>query len=190
MKYLFIILCFLAPLHAEIITSNFAFGGGIPFVGSTSIDGVDIELTTTNTESFGATAFRDDTSANIAFVTLQFSSNVQFFSVNVSRVASNEFITNFNLGTPSALDGDLIDIDNRITTSRNDDFGSGNIIFSDINTDTISFEIDAPGALAVNEFSFEIAAVPEPSTYFILFFLSVICVLKFRGNSFLLKKEL
>ena len=87
--------------------------------------------------------------------------------MDVSFLNFGEFLTNFNIGTPTSLTGDLILDGSNITTNRTDDSGAGLINFTNIKTNTISFNIEtAPNAaLAVNEFGITAIAesVPEPS---------------------------
>ncbi|MFT7465423.1 MAG: hypothetical protein ACI9EF_003790, partial [Pseudohongiellaceae bacterium] len=149
-----------------VMFSNFAFGGGVPFAGGTSLAGVPIALTSTSTEPWGATAFRDNLSLNPAEVDFVFTSPISEFHLDVSFVKADEFLTNFSLGAPDSLTGTLVNIAGRVTTSGSDDLGFGRLSWTNINVLTVGFTIDAEAsasapALAVNQFGFALGA-PQP----------------------------
>ncbi len=156
-------------VSATIINSDFSFGSGTPFGGTTTIGGTTVTLTTTNTQPFGSTSFRDLLDTNPATVTFEFSAPINEFALVISRVfPPDEFLTNFNIGDPTILTGDLVNIGGDITSSQPGDFGAGSLIWSGINTSIVSFIIGndplsqvAP-ALAIDEFG--INAVPPVNT--------------------------
>ncbi len=53
---------------AALITSDFSFGSGTPYGGMTILDGTTVTLTTTNTQPYGATSFRDLLNTDHLFV--------------------------------------------------------------------------------------------------------------------------
>ena len=158
----------ISTAHAELITSDFLFGSGTPFGGTTIIDGIEVTLTTTNTQPFGTRAFRDLLNTSPSFVTFDFSSAISEFQLSVSRILPpDEFLTDFNIGLPALLTGDLVILDGVITSSQPGDFGDGTLYWSGLNTTSVTFTIGnlldstARPALAVNEFG--INAVPVPA---------------------------
>lgn len=115
-------------VSAALIFSDFSFGSGMPFAGTTTVGGVDVTLTTTNTQPFGSTAFRDLLNTDPSMVTFEFSAPISEFALTVSRVLPpDEFLTGFNIGAPTTLSGDLINVGGDITSSRPGDFGAGSL---------------------------------------------------------------
>lgn len=161
-------LSFQSSVHAAIVTSDFSFGSGTPFGGVTTLDGIEITLTTTNTQPFGIGSFRDLINTDPAFVTFTFSDPISVFELAVSRILPpDEFLTDFNIGLPTLLTGDLVILDGVITSSQSGDFGDGTLYWSGLNTTSVTFTIGnlpdstAGPALAVDEFG--IHAVPVPA---------------------------
>ena len=157
---------------AAIVTSDFSFGSGTPFGGTVTVGGIDVILTTTNTQPFGGASFRDLLNTDPSLVTFEFSAPVSEFSLTISRVLPpDEFLTNFNIGNPTSLTGDLINVGGDITSSKPGDFGTGSLFWSGINTSVISFTIGndplstASPALALDEFgiSGNVSEVPVPA---------------------------
>ncbi len=155
---------------AAIITSDFSFGSGTPFGGIITLGSTDVTLTTTNTQPFGGTSFRDLLNTDPSLVSFEFSAPITEFSLTVSRVLPpDEFLTNFNIGAPTTLTGDLVNIGGDITSSQPGDFGTGTLIWSGINTSIITFTIGndplstASPALAINQFGIDATPVVEPS---------------------------
>ena len=137
--------------------SDFAFGNGVPFAGGTTLDGVVVALTSTQTEPFSASSFRDNLSLNPASVDFVFSEPISEFHLDVSFVRMDEFLTDFNIGSPSSLSGTLVENAGKVTTSGLNDNGFGRLSWFGLSTLTVSFTIDADGtgsfpALAVNRF--------------------------------------
>jgi len=160
---------------AEPIFTNFSFGTGEPFGGTTTLGNIGITLVSENTTPFQASSFRDRVNTDPAPVTFTFSAPISEFYLDVSRIRSDELLTGFNIGAPtvfSAWQGTvphtLVNIGGNITTSGTDDFGLGRLSWTGLNTTVVSFTIwnvPAPGplpALAIDQFG--IVAVPEPST--------------------------
>lgn len=169
---------------AAIVTSDFSFGAGTPFGGTTTLGGIDVTLTTSNTQPFGFSSFRDLLNTDPAFVTLSFSAPISEFVLTISRVfPPDEFLTGFNIGDPTSLTGDLVNIGGEITSSKPGDFGTGSLIWSGFNTTEVSFTIGNPAsstvapALAVDEFG--INAVPIPTAIW-LFGSGILSLLSFR----------
>ena len=52
-------LFFAVPASASTISSDFSFGSGTPFGGTTTLGDITVTLSSTLTQPFGATAFRD-----------------------------------------------------------------------------------------------------------------------------------
>lgn len=165
----------LSGAYAAIVTSDFSFGSGTPFGGTTIIGGVEVTLTTTNTEGFGSYSFRDQLNTDPAYVEFTFSVPITEFVLSIGRVfPSEEFLSNFNIGDPSTLTGDLVIEDGEVTSSVPGDYGAGSLVWSGINTTTISFTIgnlssytqSQPPALSINEFG--INAVPVPASIHLL----------------------
>ncbi len=155
---------------AAIVTSDFSFGSGTPFGGTVTLGSTDVTLTTTNTQPFGSSSFRDLLNTDPSLVTFEFSAPITEFSLTISRVLPpDEFLTNFNIGAPTILTGDLVNIGGDITSSQPGDFGTGTIVWSGINTSLITFTIGndplstANPALAINEFGIDTTLVSEPS---------------------------
>lgn len=158
---------------AAIVTSDFQFGSGTPFGGTTTLGGIEVTLTTSNTQPFGFNSFRDLLNTDPAFVTLSFSAPISEFVLTISRVLPpDEFLTDFNIGAPTSLTGDLVDIGGEITSSKPGDFGTGSLFWSGLNTTEVSFTIGnlasstAAPALAIDEFG--INAVPIPAAVWFL----------------------
>lgn len=163
----------ISSTSAAIVTSDFSFGSGTPFGGIITVDSIDVTLTTTNTEPYGGTSFRDLLNTDPSLVTFEFSAPVSEFSLTISRVLPlEEFLTNFNIGAPTLLTGDLVNIEGDITSSQPGDFGTGSLFWSGINASVINFSIGndplstARPALAIDEFgiSGSVSAVPVPAT--------------------------
>lgn len=163
MRFAFILIfSFLATVvgsnaEADTFFSDFAFGKGVPFEGMTVVGGLDVTLESINTEPFGSSSFRDNLTHDIASASFNFSQQIRGFALEISRVHANETIFNFNIGLPTELTGDLIIVDGRVTTSNGGDFGSGSLIWSDIDTAVVTFEIDSTpggssGAIAFDRF--------------------------------------
>ncbi|MEM7488225.1 MAG: VPLPA-CTERM sorting domain-containing protein [Pseudomonadota bacterium] len=154
--------------HAATITTDFAFGFGSPFEGSTVASGVGLTLTTTETEPFGFTSFRDLTTGEDATVSFSFERPVRQFSLDVSRVRADEFLTAFSIGLPDAVTGDLAVTPDGVSTLNAGDFNAGSLVWTGLNTDTINFVIaTADGAaLSVDSISFDVepAVIPLPAS--------------------------
>jgi len=175
MFFAFVSISSINAASATIITSNFSFGSGTPFGGTITLGDIDVTLTTTNTQPFGSTSFRDLLNTAPSLVTFEFSAPVSEFSLTVSRILPpDEFLTDFNIGDPTTLTGDLINIGGDVTSSQPGDFGTGSLIWSRINTSIITFTIGndplstAHPALAIDEFGISgstISTVPTPATF-------------------------
>jgi hypothetical protein len=156
---------------ADFIFADFGFGSGTPFGGATTLGGVRVVVATTNTETFPTLRLFRDLAVNTdpATVSFTFSSLISGFALDIDRVnAPDEFLTGFNIGLPNILTGDLINVGGRITTSRNDDLGSGRLLWTGISTNVVSFTIgnDPASQLfpAINVVGFGINTVPEPAS--------------------------
>ncbi|MGB1013701.1 MAG: lamin tail domain-containing protein [Nannocystaceae bacterium] len=106
-----------------------------------------IELRKTNTGPWGEAGFRgpiDHTKP--CRVHLTFGARVTDVTVTVSRVQALEKFTNFSAGAPT-LSGDLVARDGGVTTSRTDDFGSGNLSWSGLTGDSLSFDLESTGGM-------------------------------------------
>ncbi len=166
-RFMFVTCIFISSTtsaSAEIIFSDFEFGSGTPFIGTATIGDTVVELTTTNTQPIGTSSFRDNVGSSLATVTFKFSVPIAEFVLTVSRVQPpGEFLTDFNIGTPTSLTGDLVDIEGNITSSQPGDFGTGSLEWTGINTSVVSFTIrtdpaiTSSGALEVDEFGFGIS---------------------------------
>jgi hypothetical protein len=182
------VLCALvATSEAAPAFSNFGFGSGIPFGGTTSLSGVTVTLVSINTEPFGPNRFRDDLTLNPALVTFTFDAPITEFHLDVSFVRADESLTGFSLGDPSTLTGTLVNNSGLITTSGPDDSGSGRLSWTNIYATTITFTIDADGtnptpALAVDQFGIDIPipAVPTLSPIGIAMLLSLLGLAGYR----------
>lgn len=173
-----LIFAFAGNASAALITSDFAFGSGTPFGGTTSLGGVEVTLSTTNTQPFGATSFRDLLNTDPAFVTFSFDKPIKEFFLSISFVLPpDEFLTDFNIGDPTSLTGDLVNLGGLITSSVPGDGGTGTLIWTGLNTTTVNFTIGNVltstqlFALGVDEFRIDAApavSVPAPPTYAIL----------------------
>ena len=182
--YVFISAILLTNASAAIVSSDFEFGAGTPFGGTTTLGGIDVTLTTSNTQPFGFRSFRDLLNTDPAFVTFSFSAPISEFVLTISRVLPpEEFLTDFNIGSPTSLTGDLVNIGGEITSSKPGDFGTGSLFWSGLNTTEVSFTIGnlasstAAPALAVDEFG--INAVPIPAAVW-LFGSGLLGLLSFR----------
>lgn len=154
-------------------TSDFSFGSGSPFGGSTVVAGIQVVLATTNTEPFGLTSFRDLIDESVAQLDFSFDALVSDFSLSVSRVHPDEFLADFSLGEPDVLSGTLAFVDGRVTTTGVDDFGFGTLTWSAINVSQLSLSIGnlpnpQPAAGAISVDSFSITPVPAPQTAVLL----------------------
>lgn len=178
-KYFALIVCLsfasISSATATLITSDFSFGSGTPFGGVTTLGGIGVTVTTTNTEPFGGTSFRDQLNTDPSLVTFVFSAPVTEFSLTISRVRPpEEFLTGFNIGDPTTLTGDLVNIGGNITSSVPGDFGTGSLIWTGINTSIISFTIGndptsaLSPALAVDAFGISRGSVPAPAAFSLL----------------------
>ncbi len=184
LRAIFIAICLsigsIGTVSAALITSDFAFGSGTPFSGTTTLGDVEVTLTTSNTQPFGATSFRDLLNTDPAFVTFSFDKPISEFFLSISFVLPpDEFLTDFNIGDPTTLTGDLVNIGGQITSSVPGDRGDGTLSWTGLDTTIVSFTIGniptstrAP-ALAVDEFGIDAApevevSVPTAPTYAIL----------------------
>ena len=169
------VLAFSNPTFAATVSSDFSFGSGSPFGGSTVLSGVTVTLSSTVTQPFGGTAFRDLTTDEDATVKLEFSQEISEFSLDVTRVRADEFLTNFNIGNPDSLSGTLAFTPNGgVGTLLPGDFNAGTLSWTNLNTSVIEFGIETANgaALALNAFSINAseppAAVPLPSSILFL----------------------
>jgi len=156
---------------AATVTSDFSFGSGSPFGGTTTLGGVVVTLTSTETEPFVPAGFRDLLTVEPATVTFTFSKAIDLFSLDVTRVRADEFLTNFNIGDPNSLTGSIDFTPSGVGTLNAGDFNAGTLSWTGLNTTEITFEIQTPNAtaLALNSFSLEGAAeVPLPSSIAVL----------------------
>lgn len=138
----------------------FNFGSGSPFTGQQTFDGIQVTLTTTNTQPF-ASGFRDLLNTGPASVVIEFSEPVLAFALSISYVLPpDEFLTDFNIGMPDILTQTLGVVDGVVTSTVPGDGGRGELIWSNINTTRIRFTIgNLPDstrlpALAVDRFAF------------------------------------
>jgi hypothetical protein len=166
-------------VSAILVSSDFSFGSGTPFGGMVNLGGIDVTLTTSNTQPFGSSSFRDLLNTSPAPVSFAFSAPISEFTLTVSRILPpDEFLTGFNIGNPTSLSGDLANIGGVITSSVPGDFGTGTLSWTGLDTTSITFIIGnlasstrAP-ALAVDSFSINSAPnpapVPEPSTMLLM----------------------
>lgn len=171
-----VLLIGLGKASAASFSSNFLFGSGTPFGGTTTLGGVDVTLTTTNTEVFGTSSFRDQVNTDPSTITFNFSSPISEFSLSVSRVLGNkEFISGFNIGGPTQLTGDLINVGGVVTSTATDDFGVGKLIWKGASITTLSFLVTNDlsinrAAIAFDEFEIEPAStsnVPLPAAFWL-----------------------
>jgi len=152
---------------AVVITSDFSFLSGAPVSGTFTQLDITTTVSSTNTELFGMTSFRDNT-GSVATVTIGFSHVITSFSLDVSFVRNDEFINSFNIGNPTSLSGDLVQVTEGVSTSNIGDSGAGSISWTGLNTNSISFSIETPVGAALAVDSFEATAVPEPSSALLL----------------------
>jgi hypothetical protein len=153
---------------ATLTFSDFSFGSGTPFGGTTSLAGTMVTLVSTTTQPFGTTSFRDDVSLNPASVTFTFDSPISEFHLDVSFVRKDEFLTGFSIGAPTSLTGTLVNNGGLITSSTSNDLGFGRLSWTNISAATVSFTIDADGsgsfpALAVDQFGIDVIPLPVPT---------------------------
>jgi hypothetical protein len=175
-KLTFLLLFLVPHAQGQVVTSDFAFGSGSPFGGTTTIGGVFVTLSSSRTEPIGGTAFRDiESNATAANVLFTFDTPISEFELDLFAVRNDEFLNNFNIGSPTSVSGTLTEVANGITTSLSfpDDNGAGKIRWTGINTTSVSFDIEAPtGALGIGTFG--VSAVPEPTSMMMLTFLTSI----------------
>ncbi|PKB79876.1 MAG: hypothetical protein BZY88_10825 [SAR202 cluster bacterium Io17-Chloro-G9] len=145
------------------IFSDFSFGSGTPFGGNTVLAGVTVTVSSTNTAAFGASSFADDGGANAASVTFTFNSSISEFYLDVARVRADEFLTGFNIGDPTSLSGTLVNNGGLITTSNAfpDDFGSGRLSWTGIDTASVSFTIGGPPVTRMRVDQFGLVPIVE-----------------------------
>lgn len=156
-----------SPSLAATVSSDFSFGSGSPFGGTISISSVLVTLSSTVTQPFGTTSFRDLVSDADATVKFEFSKAISEFSLSVSRVRDDEFLTSFNIGDPDTLSGTLSFTPSGVGTVSPGDFNQGKLTWAGLNTTTVEFTIETAdgAALALNEFSFDadpVTTVPIP----------------------------
>lgn len=157
---------------AATLTSDFSFGSGAPFGGTITLGGVDVSLSSTVTEPFGFSAFRDTVTAEDATVNFTFSESISEFSLTVVRVRADEFVTDFNIGAPSLITGGLAQTATGISTLNSGDFNTGTMEWTGLDTTSINFKVTtAPGAaLAFSEFGITgPAPIPLPASGALLF---------------------
>ena len=155
-----------ANCSAQLVFSDFGFGSGTPFGGTTTVDGVGVTLSSTNTEPLGATIFRDQIDpAPTADVTFMFDRAISDFALDVFALdrPSGEALQNFNIGVPTTVisdppsalagfgEGILDSGGGTITTTSINDKGSGRIVYSGLNTTTVTFQI-VGDALGLSQF--------------------------------------
>jgi len=173
-----------AQSDAAPVFSDFSFGGGTPFGGSTSLSGVTVLLVSTNTQPYTSTSFRDDLTSNPATVTMTFSTPVSEFHLDVIFVRSDEFLTGFNIGAPNILTGTLVNNGGLITTSLPfpNDSGMGTLSWTNLSATTISFTVGGPagGALAMEQFGIGVPAVPALAPFSIVMLLGVMGAAGYR----------
>jgi hypothetical protein len=144
--------------------SDFSFGSGTPFGGNTVLAGVGVTLSSTGTAPFESTAFLN--TGDSAQVEFTFSEPITEFHLDVFAVRDDEFLTDFSIGDPTSLSGDLVNQGGLITTSLPfpDDSGSGRLSWVGINTTSITFTIGSSegSALGVGQFGLMPAGAPFP----------------------------
>jgi hypothetical protein len=135
--------------------NDFSFGKGAPFEGSTSTECGPLTLSSKNTEPFGMSSFRNNPSGKAATVTVKFSRPIREFRLAVSYVRSDEYLGGFSVA-PSGVSGTLTQGATRVSTSRPSmaDDGAGTIVWSNLHTDVLTFEVGGPPgtALAMDTF--------------------------------------
>lgn len=159
------------PAAAATISSDFDFGSGAPFGGSTTLGAVTVTLSSTVTEPFGATGFRDTTTDEDATVKFEFSAAISEFSLDVARVRNDEFLNSFSIGDPDSLSDDLVFTDPGVVgTTNTGDFNFGTLSWTGLNTTIIEFGISTASgaALALQGFSIDadplVPTVPLPAS--------------------------
>lgn len=154
---------------AEAAAVNFSFfDDGID--DSIVVDGVTITLNTIDVQPFSVSSSRDIPSSTIGGIyTFDFSQPIDSFTASLSRFREDESVTDFSIA-PTAVTGDLVltlspDPVVTATPTVPRDFGAGDIIFSGINTTSLSLTLDpqAATAIAFDSFSFTKATAPAPT---------------------------
>ncbi len=148
--------------HSETLRStNFKFGEGRPFGGLVTLDDVQVQLVTTNTEPWGETGFRDQLTGIPAFILFCFSRPVAEFRISFSRIYPGETLRDFTAGPPTPIEGDVIETGELIYSvpPKVGDYGKGTFIWKDLETDVFGFVIDNDRghALAVDEIALSVS---------------------------------
>lgn len=142
-------------LHGvTLFSSDFSFGDGSPFEGTKATSCGLLTLTSSNTEPYDSTSFRDVLdNADAASVSLAFDASISDLVLRIRRVFPAESIRGFNVA-PDSVTGGLTLNEGVVSTTRDDDYGSGELVWSALDTATIEFAIDAPeGAIALDGFT-------------------------------------
>ena len=141
----------------QLVSSNFQFAH--QGRGQTTIGGVTVTMTTTGMYPIGGGIYGpmpDNTTR--ATVQLSFSKKITEFHLDATHARNDEFISGFNIGLPQQLTGDLQNRLGRISTALPypNDAGRGSMIWRNLNTNTVTFNISSPGhgATVLPQFSF------------------------------------
>ena len=159
---LFVANCAIADQQIE---SDFAFGSGRPHIGQTEVDGVVVELLTTNTEAYGRGGFRDVPNAQPAEILICFDRPIREIELSFSRVLEGETVRGFSAGEPAEVTGDLIETEPGVFSVPTEvgDMGQGTLAWRDVDSYIFQFRIEKPfGALAVDGFSAILADGESP----------------------------
>jgi len=102
----------------------------------------------------GESSFRDaPANTDPATVSLSFAARIAALRLSVSRFYPGERLTQLE-PFPDGVTGDLLIGSAGVGTDRTDDLASGDVIWSSLDVNEVTFTIDAPdGALAVDSFT-------------------------------------
>ena len=152
------------------VSSNFDFMAGPDNHaindGSRQLDDIQIQVSATNALTYSTGLYcpylRDtDPRSSITFT---FAKKISGFSLDISEFMSGTSLSDFTVGLPDQLFGTITEQDQHIKPTGNTrDVGS--LIWSGLDTDTISFNINADPASVVllNKFHFIVKNTEQPN---------------------------
>jgi hypothetical protein len=143
--------------HAATAFTDFSFARGAPLAGVRLTACGRVNLSTTHTVARGGGAFRNEVASTgegrNATVTFTFDRPLSTFDVRVSDVDPDDFLADFNVGSPPRLSGGLIQTaDGRVTAGPGGKAAAGVLSWSEMGTTSeVRFVVRAAAGSVVVE---------------------------------------
>lgn len=143
---------------------DFAFVRDTPVAGTRLTACGRVTVTTTHTERVELASFRKVASPEPATVAFAFDRPIEAFDLAVSHVDAEHHLSGFNVGNPPRLSGTLLQTaDGKVTAdpSRGAEGGQGTLIWTELNTQEVTFLLGGPDGNGVVVDKFLVACRPQ-----------------------------